>query len=76
MPEVCLRNNVCPDDPDILNAVEAGILEIDNDNAPTPENVPIIEDVTRDECQYNIEKGHEGICFQRYRCANSRNRNS
>ena len=37
MPEVCLKNNIRPDDPDVLNAIELSILCIDDYNAPAPE---------------------------------------
>ena len=63
MPEVCLKNNICPDDPDVLNAIELCILGIDDDNAPAPEKIPTIQHVSTDGCQYNTEWGHEGICF-------------
>ena len=40
MPAVC-RRNFHPDDPDLLTAVEAGKIGIDDDNELVPENIPM-----------------------------------
>ena len=64
MPAVC-RRNFRADDPDLLAAVDAGAIEIDDDNEPVPENIPQEGQQDQNECEFNDEWGHEGICFRR-----------
>ena len=50
---------------DLLNALN-GVVDIDNDNEPAPENIPSPQD---DASQHNSilsgDWGHDGICFRR-----------
>ena len=64
MPAVC-RRNFRPDDPDLLTAVEAGAIGIDDDNEPVPENIPMPNHAQQNECEFSDQWGHEGICFRR-----------
>ena len=64
MPSVCHRN-FCADDPDLLAAVDAGAIEIDDDNEPVPENIPQQGQQEDNECEFSDVWGHEGICFRR-----------
>ena len=41
MPAVCFRN-FRPNDPSLSHVVEAGVIKIDDDNKPVPENNPVI----------------------------------
>jgi Transposase IS4 len=41
-----------------------GVLEVDNDNEPAPENVLIPNDITINDCVYR-EWGHGGTCFRK-----------
>ena len=63
-PAVC-RRNFRADDPDLLAAVDAGAIEIDDDNEPVPENIPQPTDQGGNECEFSDVWGHEGICFRR-----------
>ena len=63
IPAVVLQPNFQVDDPNLLHAVLTGIIEINDDNKPVPENIPLSEgqrDNTR--CWYNKEWGHDGLC--------------
>jgi hypothetical protein len=65
MPSICFRN-FRDDDPDLRAAAEAGLLEVDDDNEPVPENIPVQGvNQTTNECQYNPQWGHAGVCFRR-----------
>ena len=64
MPAIC-RCNFRVDDPEILDAVDAGIIEIDDDNEPVPENIPQPAHAQGNECEFSNNWGHEGICFRR-----------
>ena len=70
MPAVC-RCNFCTDDPDLLAAVDAGAIEIDDDNEPVPENIPQQGHEEQNECEFSDVWGHKNICFfenLRYGC--------
>ena len=64
MPAIC-RRNFRVDDPEILDAVDAGIIEMDDDNEPVPENIPQPAHAEGNECEYSPNWGHDGICFRR-----------
>ena len=53
------------DDPDVLRAVNDGIVGLDDDNLPVPENVPVPNATNDEECVYSPAWGHDGICFRR-----------
>ena len=59
MPAVC-RQNFCADDPDLLAAVDAGAIEVDDDNEPVPENIPQQGHQEENECEFSDVWGHEG----------------
>ena len=64
MPPVFERN-FRVDDPDLLMAVDAGVVGIDDDNEPVPENIPQARHQDQNQCEFNNAWGHEGICFRR-----------
>ena len=54
------------DHPDVVDAIQGGNIGIDDDNLPVPENIPNADAaVPNDECVYEEEWGHDGICARK-----------
>ena len=60
-----LFNNFRADDPQLSNAVDAGLVTVDDDNDPAPENIPVpgIPSISGS-ITYSENWGHDGICFR------------
>ena len=60
-----LFGNFQDDDPDLARAVTKGLVDIDDDNEPVPENIPAPNQVNNEECTYASDWGHDGLCNRR-----------
>lgn len=62
MPAACFGNAQL-DNPQIITALQAGVIGVDNDTEPAEENVPV-PNINADKCIFD-NWGHSGICFRR-----------
>ena len=59
-----LWENFRTDNPDVIPVVCAGLVDVDDDNEPVPDNIPRRNTNTNEDVQFEKESGHGGVCFR------------